>query len=527
MQHITLNYLLFKLFSYQHGALLVGLAFAWLLSSSTARHARFDMMAGRIFSKVALACVVVLLGYEFIYLLYPGYYDHVEPTIASLGYSIRTGKALYPTPGLDFSQPGLLYGPLLSELVSVSEWITSSPILGPKILCVSAFTLAIFILSQEITSLRARAILMFALPFGALCFCVRSEAFLILLAALTIVSARTLKNRAWLFLSLGAIAGLSSGLKAHGLLYVAAAAIASGATSRLRIAEVALSIIGFSITFTSLFLPQSVEIRAFFSYLSMASHHGLSARIFIENNTLLVLIFVATFFPGLPESLGSKTHRREFLLQFVLLLGIEELVAIAGSKPGAGAWHLLPLFPANALFAQRLHQADEELASGHKLAAALGIALGLAFAYRTTSDILRFIDKWNGVTQAENELNILHSKYKDLVVGIGGNSGYEDTFARVTLMAGGTPQLDAAVIMDYSQAGISDDSLRRDLSVCKFHHLAIPLEGAPFSMSNYYSGRLLLSDKVRQAFRQNYKLVDSSSRYRVYTCGQLVSPGLE
>ena len=461
------------------------------------------------------AAFFLLSALGLAYAFYPNFLDHAEPAMATLGIALMQGLPLYP-PLEDASFRGLLYGPLVAETQAAALYLGATlaglPVLvASKLAGLAAFLLAsalFFRLAPGWGFARAYYLL-FLLPFGLLAFWNRCEPVFLLLVAASFWAAAPARrmSRPAALLLLGLCAGLASGMKLHGFLYIAPAAAIVLARRKPAAGDLLILATSAAAAFLLLFLPGNVSASAFFGYLRLAAGHGLSGALFLLN-----LAFAAALWcPLLALPGGWRLLRKPPLLALALLqLG----VAVIASKPGAGIHHLLPFIPANALVFAAYAQPPRQTAASLVWLAALvpGLAASALLAFHMARD-------WSAYDRARAELMQIRTKYPDLVMGVGGSSFYPYAFMRPMLALNGPPQVEYSSYMDLRLAGAPDTPLREAFDTCRIRHLAMPRREAPFSMASYYApGVPMFSDALRETFARRYVKVAGGAWYDTYEC---------
>jgi hypothetical protein len=72
--------------------------------------------------------------------------------------------------------------------------------------------------------------------------------------------------------------------------------------------------------------------------------------------------------------------------------------------------------------------------------------------------------------------------------------------------------------MDIRYVGLGDAATEALVEGCKITEWILPTAGVPFSIINFYQGSQLLSDKFRQDFANNYRVVFTGNYYNVWSC---------
>ena len=464
---------------------------------------------------ISPAAFYLFCGLALAYALYPNFIDHAEPAMATLGIILLKGRPLYP--GLDeYSFHGLLYGPLLFEIQAGAIFLGSTLAGLPVILSSKLAGLLAFLAASGIFFKLARGwkfgrtyYTLLLLPFGILAFWNRCEPLFLLLVACSFWAIES-GSRPRALLVLGLCAGLASGLKLHGFLYVAPAIVIFWSRGKFTLGAVLILIGAAAGSFLLLFFPGQVSLFSFIDYLVFATRHGLSWHVFLLN-----LIFVCALWSPLIVAFAANGRWQELRRPSLLALGaLQVVVAIVGSKPGAGIHHLLPFIPVNALIFARYLDADEEPAMQWVWIAML--LPGLAACAVLASGLAR---DWRPYAQARQELERIQAQYPDVVMGLAGGNTYSRAFLRPLLEMNGATQVEYSTYMDLQLAGVADTPLRQAFESCLIKHLAMPKGEPAFSLRTYYPpAPPLFSDGLRETFGRRFVKVENGRWYDTYGC---------
>ena len=456
----------------------------------------------------------IFLVLAICYLFYPSYIDHLEPSIATLGAVFNNGGEIYPN--LDsYTYSGLLYGPALSEIQSIFQLMGLNYFFLTKLPGVLGFFTALVILFYLIKNNLARSYLLLMLPFSWILFWNKAEPFFLLLVALTLFLSQN-KNRSINVFFCGVLAGLAICLKLHGVLYILAAILICPIGQRFKnISAYIYFSIGILVIVYALFAPAQVSVLYFAEYIKLASKHGLSRDILIENFSYLFVMSIPLII------IWIKTFRINGFLSFeiLLLFAIEGLVSIIGGKIGSGIHHLLPFIPINAYAIEHFINKTE---NSHKSFMQFKIAI-LAFSLVVISlssiKLTRFyINNYENYNGAMEDFLHLSKKYPNAVMGVADGTNYAYTFYRPFLASHGVMQIDYASYMDLNISGVTEDPLINAINQCKFAYIFVPIGGKPFAMINFYNNDLLFSNRVFSSFEKYYKKIEASKYYTVFNC---------
>ena len=447
------------------------------------------------------------------YLFYPNFIDHLEPTILQITQIWMQGGELYPSMDTP-SMHGLLYGPALYWIQYPFIISISDPILGSKLPSVLAFNAAWVLLFFVYKNSLSKAYLLLLLPFNLILFWNRAEPYFVLLTGLAIVITEQ-RPKAWALL-LGVLAGLASSFKAHGVLYILPFLIFFGSCSVRTAFEFAAA---FCVVCLSFFLNDGASFVQYLEYLKLAAKHGISFA-YLEKN----LFFL--FFAWIPIALTFKqaAASKYETYRWIGVVLIEILIATAGSKPGAGVHHLIPIVVLNSyLYDVQLRKINnnESNFSGLKIGFAILALYVLSFVWKNVygSEIKNY-EAIESQFQAKHELQKFAEKYPDLLMGVTDktNENYRLTFLRPYLVKPSAPQFEYAGFMDLNYSGVSDQVLTDALRQCSYKYIVMPNHGEHFSIKNFYTNEPLFSETSRSVFRAHYQLLQSGSYFTVFVC---------
>ena len=456
--------------------------------------------------KVSFVGFLVTFLISLIYLFYPNYLDHVESTIAHLGAVLHRGGTLWPNINTDYTFRGLLYGPALAEIQLIPIAFKLPVIEGSKLTGVIAFLVSYIAIFIALKSQLARGYLIYMLPFGLFLYWDRADPLLVMSVSLSILLGVKKPNNILLALVLGVFGAFCAALKLHTILYIIGVYCVIDSRPNL-IAVMAFAVSAIA-SFLAFFKFDIAELTSFLSYLSLASKHGLSAQMLLQNFFFVFFMFL----PIIIVILKSKPTHRNFNHIFLLLI-LELVLAVVGAKPGAGIHHLLPMIPVNALMMSRLDNQFTIVPIEIKL---LYLCIVLPSILIAINIIKPIMANWERQKAASTELSDIAIKYPGVVMGESDNPGYPLTFYRVLL--NNINQIDPASYMDLQYSGVGDTNLVQAMNTCKIKEFVIPRSGLPFSMYSYYPSGTLFTDRLREIFNLKYKEILSGKFFNVYSC---------
>jgi hypothetical protein len=266
------------------------------------------------------------------------------------------GQPLYPKPadGLFY---GLLYGPLLYEILAVAErcfGIGDAVTVLPGILAELAAIVLTWRTSRRMGASRKSAWIGTGVMIALLCeHCShngpRADSFLVLLAALALATLPGLENgNRFAPVWLGVCCGLSGALKISGIFYCAPALLCVLIRpGKIRWTVLGTALLGGAIGFALPYLVPGagfVEHWRFWTELHplRLSLGGVRNNLVLAASWLLPLLAIR---PGLPDS----SDYRLFAGVSIALLP----TLFVAAADGTGPWHFLPFFPPLAFLLAR------------------------------------------------------------------------------------------------------------------------------------------------------------------------------
>jgi hypothetical protein len=477
---------------------------------------------------ISVPLITVYLAMLVAYLFYPNYLDHVEATVASIAWLGVHGHALYPNWVSD-DVYGLVYGPVLYLLqglfLLIAPTITTSKVLGVVSLLIALCLIFIIIkqrLANNLTSfLFIASLVMLFVPFGPFAYWTRAEPFLILINVLALLAAIKLRPRTASAV-IGILAGIATGFKLHGFIYLApmaAMTLAQAKTTRDRII-LTVTAVACAIIFALLpFCLKEPSLVGYWQYLNIAAHHRFAPDAFRANLLFALAIFspiVGIWFWRKPELNPTE---------FWLFAGLSISVAIAvciGSI--SGPYHLLPFVPLCLYVATIMAAAPGRQSKPAPRETIAIIVVVLLLAYGPGGFIIhsRLLTDYYRNSQAEHdkiiELQRDLAAYPNAQIGISDDEHYSDSYYRIFSVLKGYPlHVDFAAWEDLAYVGVDEKYVIRFIKTCEVPTWILPL-GAPFTKLSWYTKQTILSDDFRRIFRTNYRLIQMGQAYQVWGC---------
>lgn len=484
--------------------------------------------------------------FAWLYASFPGYLDHLEPTIASVSWYFWNGEPVYHGPHA-VERYNMLYGPYLYVFNGVSEGLLGPTIFSSKIAGVASALTALLLLF--VTFVRKSSLLpailvsgsfvALLLHFGHFSFWDRADPFQLLFVALGAFA--TTFSSCWVAILLGLSAGVCANLKIHSVIYFLPLAVLAFETRRsVKRAGIFLLSAGAAALLPFLVLP-NMSLSNYLLTLGEASQHGfdpIAYRLVLE--WLGVMLFPLAALCVLcsfrnPERTTQVLQENSRLIGATLLGCL--LLMVPASKIGAGPHHWMPYMAVVALVALQLQRTgwdgSWQQSRVHLLIYPFVISWLLssyAAGFLSVGHHLRSIDHTHE-TQAQaivEDMRSIIEKYgKDYVLfaGVGADNDYDLTYYRPLLVFAGMPVgIDPAALMESQQAGAAPPDLHKLMGRFQGHRgkekgtlWIIPKHSRPFSMATFYPSREKLYDPLfRAGFLSDCRLLTSSTHFDIY-----------
>ncbi len=474
--------------------------------------------------------IIVIVGYLVVlasYLMYPNYLDHLEATVASISWLSLHGHPVYPN-WADGDIYGLLYGPIL-YILDGSVLLIYPTLMASKLPSMLALLVAFYcfyaVIKEKVASklggiiLVASAIVLIA-PFW-LAFSIRAEPFLICISVVALLAATKLRPLVAAAV-IGALAGIAVGLKIHGFVYVLPVVTMLFGKIRNRRDQIKfVAIVSLCACLVALlpFCLNQNSLSDYFQYLEIATKHGFDPELLDDNLRFTLVLFapiIAIWFWRRP-----KINAPEIWALGGLFVSIA-ITVVVGAKVGAGSHHLVPFVPLCLYSAVAMSNLPAKTAD--RIAVPIFIVLLIAYSPSYVQTIQLSRDFYRQ-SQSEHtkivELEKFLNAYPDAQIGPSDSAHYSDTFFRVVpVLQGRVLRVDFAAWIDLEYGGVNEATLARFFERCEIPTWILPL-GTPFSTLNLYSYTPLLSDKLRQTFLTNYKMILVGQSYQVWRCSLL------
>jgi len=509
-----------------------------------------------LFPLAGLLMILLFSWFNYAFLFSPVYLgpiSHIQPLIADVSWYFATGKPVYHN--ADSGEVyNMLYGPWLFIFAGWIEHALGPSVFSAKLggeLALGAALVVLFGLLRKragtgyaMTATGLFAALIMALdPVEIL---VRADVFItlfVLIGCWTVGSPRKAAP-----VVLGLMLGLSVNLKIHaGIYFLPLIAIAwqTGWRGKEGLVMAATAFVAAIFPFIAF---SNISLKNYAQTLSLASAHGLNPIYLFTNiewfGLLCLPLGCVVALAWLHEATATANALKS--LSPLLLLILVEFLALLpfASKYGAGPHHFLPMTVVLLLVGAELQALGVHWVWGATVVSA-GVqaaclswfascfGTGLVRSYQDTA-WLRSQAGW--AQNIEADLHGIMAKNRAdhvLLMGVGGNTDYPQTFFRSELVFAGQPMgIEPSSLMESAFAGRPTPPLAQliktygqDFPGRKIMWL-IPKGNAPFTMESYYAETdgagyekhdVLFDAAFRNAFQHNFSLLASTQFYDLYS----------
>lgn len=480
---------------------------------------------------ITAAGVLGLATYVAVVVFYtrgPQYFDAAEPTMSAVGWLFHAGLPVYHA--VDSAERyAHIYGPMVfiaqgvamdvfGATIETSKWVGGALGLG-------ALALTFCSVRPKTGTSRAVALTgicaLVLLGFRNYSFWTRAEPIQVFCVSAALAAAIS-GGRYSAAVVMGLCTGVLWNLKITGPLYSFPlfVLLVYRAGWRPALVSAAVALVTAIIPFV---VFSNVSLNAYITWVRLSARTGLllsTLRQNIEWAAFLAVPLVLSYFAA-PR--GPRGQDREWS-SVTLALGAAVCgVVIAGSKPGAGPYHLLPLLPIVAhLVAARLgHGVTASSPAG---AAHAAIAFVLVAGFIAVTQQVQFIMTLAGRRSLDIAMDIdRFASGHHGVIEMGYGVSDPVTFARPLLVFRNKSYfLDQPAVGEHQLAGLPIPAATIDaLRHCRVDYWLIPRDEVPFTAVNMYGAvymRPLFSDEFRRAFFQTHTRTGSTEFFDVWQC---------
>jgi hypothetical protein len=488
---------------------------------------RGSLVAG---TGVGVTALVMYVAIAVYYATDPHYYDSAEPTMTAIGWLFEVGLPVHHA--LDTSQRyAHMYGPLafiaqgfamglFGPSVAVSKWLGVSAALASLALLYKA--LRTRVTKERAVMLTGLCALLF-LMFRNRTFWTRPEPLQLLCVSGSLCAAAIGPGVAAALL-VGAGAGLLLNLKITGPLYmlpVVALLYARAGFQRTLLAGLAGAVVAG--------LPfgvfPNVDVAQYLVWVRLSADNGLLLAMLRQNIEWALFFLVPVLLSYYAHSSTDRPHSAEWRwLVCTLLVGVSGVV-IAGSKPGAGVYHLIPFLPL-VTYAIAMNLGTSQLtATSDRMVLPVGLAFLSAALIVALAEQSTFLHNLLGRRSVDEAADI--RRFLDVhpraTTEMAACSDDQATLVRPILVFHNNAYfLDQPAVQEHQLSGLEvPPSTIQMLRACRVNFWLVPKGQEPFSGRNRYPSmraKPLFSDAFRRAFYETYRLQNHTTYYDVWQC---------
>ena len=486
-------------------------------------------LAARVISCAALIALTGYVSLAFWYASDPHFFDNAEPSIVALGWLFHVGQPTYHTPA-SAERYAHIYGPMTYMLHGYALGIFGPSIAVSKALGASAGLTSLALVYRAIRSKAtpARAVVLTGV-FALLLLLFRNYSFWtrpepLQLAAVSAILLFAVSGRGYMSATLiGLASGILWNLKFTGPLYCLPVFVLLQRRTGWRRTLLAVGVAAAMFLLPFVEYP-NVSLANYVAWLHLSSGTGLRLHVLRQNlewATYFSVPLLLSYY-AVPRDLrpGGAEWRG---LMIALLIGMAGVV-VAGAKPGAGPYHLMPFLPVimyviawQSARSELLMVADPlvPLASISFVLAAFIIALAQQAHLITTMMERRVLREGDDIAQfADTHQGVIEMGYGETEAL---------TLQRPALVFRSNSYfLDQPALREHQLAGIDlPQATIEALAGCRVNYWLIPKGEEPFSGRNSYAAvfsRPLFSEDFRQAFHASHILVSTTVHYDVWKC---------
>jgi hypothetical protein len=503
-----------------------------LLRLCHGRGARPHASAGRLLQAYTVAGIAGLLAYVGVIVFYatgPQYFDAAEPTMAAIGWLFHVGQPVYHEleAGERYSH---IYGPMPFIVQGVALNIFGATIATSKwvggVLAMAAMALTFLVLRRKTSGHRAVVLVgicaVILLGFRNSSFWTRPEPLQVFCVAAALAAAH-LRSRNLATVLAGMLIGVLWNLKITGPLYSFPLFVLLLYRTGWRRAVAAAAIVAVA-AFLPFVLFSNVSFTTYLAWVRLSAQTGLDLAILRQNIEWTAYLIVPLVLAWHATARDADARADGEWSAVILTLGVATLgVIVAGSKPGAGPYHLLPFVPIVAYLVAARIGSIAVLIGRPDVApvAAAFLIVGVITAVAQQIQFVQVMASRRAIDVAD-EIVRLAAAYSG-VVEMGYALDDPITFQRpVLVFRNNRYVLDQPAVGEHLLAGLEiPPATIAALRECRVNYWLLPKGEPPFGGVNMYPAvrfRPLFPASFRQAFFGSHRLVESTAHFDVWQC---------
>ncbi|HEY7059619.1 MAG TPA: hypothetical protein VH458_23950 [Vicinamibacterales bacterium] len=499
---------------------------AYLLFERIRRHR--DPAANRTFPSIRLLCTAAVAYYVAVvvwYGLIPQQVDYAEPSVTAIAWLFAVGKPVYHT--IDSPERySHMYGPMAFVLPGAVLRLLGAGMLIAKAIGSAAALLAIGLTTAAIRKLSDSVATVVAVGICVLEFlCFRNLTFwsrpdplqLVMVGAGLFAAARMRGAPAVLVMSVSM--GILCNLKFTGPLYAMPVFALFYARAGWR--PVLLSIVAAAVLAVApFFVFSNVSWTQYVLWVQLSARNGLRIAALKENIEWAVFFLI----PVIVRLSVRRPLGPELRWMIPALLAAFCGVVVAASKPGAGAYHLVPFLPSIAAVTSMSLRDTAD----HPLRWMLPFVSTLVFVVAVQQQYFFRLVNDPALSDSYRDVRQYLDAHPGERIAVGYTAAERMTFARtVVVFATGEYLLDVPAIQEHQLSGLPLPQSTVDaIRSCAVRTWLIPRAGEPFRIRNDYPStgyREIFPQELIDAFAQNYRRTGTTRYYDVWECSRGIS----
>jgi hypothetical protein len=509
-----------------HPALLLAVTWIALLAIDIVRRRlgwTNKELAHTLFVTFSLGLVAAFAGIAIWYATRLSYFDAAEPTITAVASVFKAGRPLYPA--LDAPERyAHVYGPALFVIHASALAAFGSSILVSKAVGAIAIlaSLAVgFLIFRERAGLYAATLgtavcALVYMGFSNVTFWTRSDPLLILCATVSLLATRVRRPLLSMVL-LGLTTGIAVNLKVTGVLYIMpAVAVALNTHGVRRLAVAGSTAAGVA---AAPFLLTNVSLAHYADYLGLSARNGIAANR-IKLNVEAVVFLTAPLIAVLLSARRIVTPSGQTRSLLMALVPAVIVIAILGSKPGGGPFHLVPFVPVLVFTALGLPRV-----SWTPVVQTLALAFAVtAFSLALPRQLLLIATTiGRDLGPAVGYIRAFADSHPGKRIGVGYAGTSALSYARPeAVFRTGDYFLDAPAIQEHELAGLTlPEATFHALAGCRIEYMLVPNGERAFAVpSAYYPDgpKEVFPAAFRAEFLRRYRWITTSDVFDVWEC---------
>ena len=477
---------------------------------------------------LSLAALTTYAGVVVYYAADPHYFDAAEPTVTAVGWLFHIGQPIHHAVN-SAERYAHIYGPMtyiahglalgaFGPGIVVSKWVGGSAALVSLALIFAAVRTHVSV-ARALVLAGLCALLMLA--FRNYSFWTRPEPLMVFCMAAGLVAA--VRGRGYgAAAALGIFAGLLWNLKATGPLYSLPLFVLL-----YRRLDWQHTLTSAGVALVTAVLPflvfSNVSFANYVAWFRLSAGNGLTWPLFTRNlqwgiYVLLPLLLAARAMPSIRRS-SSPDLAAVYWALVVTVCG----VVVAGSKPGAGPYHLLPLLSVIAVLVAERIGADEPQpnASASRLTVVSFVTVAAAIALVQQVQFIETMQGRRSLTEIQ-DIQAFVDQHAG-VVEMGYAVDDPITFERPVLVFRNNAYLiDAPAVGEHQLAGLPIPTATIDaLRNCRVNYWLIPKGEEPFTARNMYAAvfqQPLFSEEFRRVFLERHTRIATTRYFDAWEC---------